>query len=116
MIQVEGLQKRFGAVQALQAHSWPGNVRELENRVNRAAILAEGEIVTAMDLGFAESGQAAEELPFLNLREVRNRAEAETVRRALALADGNVSRAAELLGVSRPTLYDLMERGRLATR
>ena len=99
-----------GAVQALQNHNWPGNVRELENRVNRAAILAEGDAVNATDLGLAEPEATAGELPFTNLRDVRNRAEAEALRRALALAEGNVSRAAELLGISRPTLYDLMER------
>ncbi len=103
------------ASRALQQHKWPGNVRELENRVNRAVILAEGDLVTATDLGLEEPAEAADDTPpFLNLREVRTRAESEAVRRALTLADGNVSRAAELLGVSRPTLYDLMERGGLA--
>ncbi|MFZ1906542.1 MAG: PEP-CTERM-box response regulator transcription factor [Steroidobacteraceae bacterium] len=96
------------AVAATQSYSWPGNVRELENRVNAAAIMAEGNLVTAADLSLtqAQSGEAA----LLTLREVRQRAEAQAVQRALAVAGGNISKAAELLGVTRPTLYDLMAR------
>jgi two-component system NtrC family response regulator len=104
---------RFGirALQAIQGYGWPGNIRELENRVNRAAIMAEGREVTIEDLGF-EPG-AEKPLDFLNLREVRQRAELGAVRGALAISGGNVSRAAELLGITRPTLYDLMERAGL---
>ena len=96
------------AVAATQSYSWPGNVRELENRVNAAAIMAEGNLVTAADLSLTQpqSGEAA----LLTLREVRQRAEAQAVQRALAVAGGNISKAAELLGVTRPTLYDLMAR------
>jgi two-component system NtrC family response regulator len=95
------------ALEALESHPWPGNVRELENRVKTAVIMAEGPLVSALDLGLANG--AAEERP-LNLREVRARAERTAILQALARSDDNVSRAAELLGVSRPTLYDLMER------
>jgi two-component system NtrC family response regulator len=96
------------AIAAIERHPWPGNVRELENRVNSAAIMSEGKLISAADLalGAAESGEA-EVLP---LREVRQRAETAAVQRALAMTGGNIAKAAELLGVTRPTLYDLMER------
>ncbi|MEE8275238.1 MAG: PEP-CTERM-box response regulator transcription factor [Alphaproteobacteria bacterium] len=93
------------ALAALANHSWPGNVRELENRVKRAVIMAEGNRITAQDL---ELDAPDEEAPLPSLKEVRERAEREALQRALAQVDGNVSRAAKLLGVSRPTLYDLM--------
>jgi two-component system NtrC family response regulator len=95
------------AVQAIESYSWPGNVRELENKINGAVIMAEGKQVTALDLGLnAGDGDA---MP-LNLREVRHAAELSALNRALALTDGNISRAAELLGITRPTFYDLMQR------
>jgi two-component system NtrC family response regulator len=96
------------AVTAIERYAWPGNVRELENRINAAAIMAEGKLLGADDLML--QAPSAEEAPLLALREVRARAESEAVQRALAIAGGNISRAAELLGVTRPTLYDLMER------
>ncbi|MGQ0834926.1 MAG: PEP-CTERM-box response regulator transcription factor [Gammaproteobacteria bacterium] len=95
------------AVRAIEQNPWPGNVRELENRVNRAAIMIEGRLVSSQDLGLAPTEETDD---FLNLRDVRQRAEAQAVRRALAITAGNVSKAAELLGVTRPTLYALMER------
>jgi two-component system, NtrC family, response regulator len=95
------------ALVAIQNHSWPGNVRELENKVRAAVIMASGPLITADDLGFGgNTGQFA----FLNLKAVRSQAEKQAVMQALALTDGNVSRATDLLGVSRPTLYDLMEK------
>ncbi len=100
------------ALAAIQSYSWPGNVRELENRVNRAAIVADGMVVSAADLGFTASSVVGS---FLNLREVRQRAEFQALRSALALADGKVSRAAELLGITRPTIYGLMERAGIHT-
>ena len=96
------------AIQAIEQYPWPGNVRELENKVNAAAIMAEGKLVSAEDLSLEVP--AAAEVEILPLREVRQRAETAAVQRALAIAGGNISRAAELLGVTRPTLYDLMER------
>ena len=96
------------AIAGIEQYSWPGNVRELENRVTSAAIMAEGKLVTATDL--ALQAPASEEGETLLLREVRQRAETAAVQRALAIAAGNISKAAELLGVTRPTLYDLMER------
>ena len=105
--------RRFAddAVGAILAHSWPGNIRELENRINSAAIMAEGKFITAADLGL---GTTATQAQVLNLRAVRQNAERQAVRAALAAANGNISRAAELLGITRPTLYDLMERNELA--
>jgi two-component system NtrC family response regulator len=92
------------AANALRQHPWRGNVRELEGRVKRAAIMAESAVVTAGDLDLAQP-----EAPrSLDLREARARAERETIELALAEAAGNISKAAGLLGVSRPTLYDLL--------
>jgi two-component system NtrC family response regulator len=95
------------AIRAIQAHPWPGNVRELENRIKGAVIMAEGVVVAANDLGLKDPGEDPE---YLNLRVARQRAEVQAARQALAVARGNLSRAAELLGVTRPTLYDLIER------
>ena len=97
------------AIAAIEKYPWPGNVRELENRVNAAAIMAEGKLVTAKDLSL-EPPATESETEVLPLRDVRQRAEAQAVQRALAIAGGNMSKAAELLGVTRPTLYDLVER------
>lgn len=95
------------ALEAIQNYSWPGNVRELENKIKRAVIMAEGNKVTLndLDLPFCR----VEPLPF-NLKKVRDSAEKSAIARAISYADGNVSRAAELLGVTRPTLYNLMEK------
>ncbi len=95
------------ALQAIQAHRWPGNVRELENKINGAVILAEGKQVTARDLDLDGAPQAP--VP-LNLRQVRDQAERQAIVRALSMDKGNISKAAELLGISRPTLYDLMNK------
>jgi len=111
---LQQLSERFGkptrglapdAIRAIQAHRWPGNVRELENRIKGAVIMAEGAVVTAGDLGLEDPGDEPE---YLNLRVARQRAEAQAVRQSLAVARGNLSRAADLLGVTRPTLYDLL--------
>ena len=94
------------AIQAIEAHAWPGNVRELENYVKRAVIMADGSIIRAADLGLQPvNGDEA-----LNLRQVRDEAEKQAVIRVLGRVNGNMSRAAELLGISRPTLYDLLDR------
>jgi two-component system NtrC family response regulator len=91
---------------AIDSYAWPGNVREMENRIKAAVIMAEGKLVTAEDLGLV-AGDAAGSL---NLRVARQAAEAKAIREAMIRAEGNISRAAELLGVTRPTLYDLMEK------
>jgi two-component system, NtrC family, response regulator len=95
------------ALAAIEAYPWPGNVRELENRVKAAVVLADSPLITAEHLGLPATGGGAQ---FLNIREARARAEREAVQRALAVSGGNMSVAADLLGVSRPTLYDLVER------
>ncbi len=95
------------AVAAIERHGWPGNVREMENCIKRAVIMSDGNRIEAADLDLPGAQQEAEPL---NLRQVREAAEREAVLRALARVDGNIARAAELLGVSRPTLYDLIGR------
>jgi two-component system NtrC family response regulator len=94
------------ALAAIDAWSWPGNVRELENRIKRAVIMADDARVTAADLDL--SAPASDALP-INLKAARERADRRTIRLALARTDGNISGASRLLGVSRPTLYDLMK-------
>ncbi len=102
------------ALRAIEAHAWPGNVRELINVVKRAAIMADGSRVTAQDLGLklaeAPTPACAAEHTDLDLRRIRETAERQAIVTALARSNGNVLRAAEMLGVSRPTLYDLMHR------
>jgi len=93
------------ALAAIESHNWPGNVRELENCVRRAVIMADGPQIGPADMGLAEGGMPEASV---NLRKVREAAEYQAMIRALALADGNILKAAEHLGVSRPTLYDLM--------
>lgn len=97
------------ALRAIEAHSWPGNIRELENCIKRATIMADGSQVTADDLGLAVPAGEQDDAS-LDLRTVRDEAEKKAVIAALARSNGNVLKAAELLGVSRPTLYDLMHR------
>lgn len=98
------------AIRAIQAHKWPGNVRELENRIKGAVIMSEGAVVTANDLGLQDPGEDPE---YLNLRVARQRAEVQAVRQSLAVARGNLSQAAKLLGITRPTLYDLLARNQI---
>jgi two-component system NtrC family response regulator len=95
------------AVAAIEGHGWAGNVRELENAIKRAVIMADGNRVTADDLGLTAPDDTLEGL---NLRQVRDEAERKAVLRVLSRTNGNVARAADILGVSRPTLYDLMNR------
>lgn len=97
------------AVRAVEAHTWPGNIRELENCVKRATIMADGNVITGEDIGLAPSDASAAE-ESLDLRAARDAAEKKTIIAALGRVDGNIVKAAELLGVSRPTLYDLMHR------
>jgi two-component system NtrC family response regulator len=93
------------AVQALRQYAWPGNVRELENRVRRAVIMSEGSRVTAADLEIAEAVEAV--VP-RTLKEAREAVERELVQQSLRRHGGKISRAAEELGISRPTFYELL--------
>ena len=95
------------ALAAIDAWTWPGNVRELENRVKRAAIMADGKLVTAADLDLQEG--AEDDPDVLNLKSARERADRKVIRHALARSEGNISNTARLLGISRPTLYDLLK-------
>ena len=109
---LQGLPERTlgeGAEVRLMAHAWPGNVRELENRLKRAVIMADGKLVTAADLdlnGGSDEESAADQI---NLKAVRDAADRKAIRRAVARTEGNISNAAKLLGISRPTLYDLIK-------
>jgi two-component system, NtrC family, response regulator len=96
-----------GALAAIKEYPWPGNVRELENRVKRAVVMSDGSLLAAADLGLSAAGEAPRSLA---ISDARARAEKEVVQLALAQAGSNLTKAAKLLGVSRPTLYDLMQR------
>ncbi|WP_420474422.1 PEP-CTERM-box response regulator transcription factor [Noviherbaspirillum sp. ST9] len=95
------------ALSRIESYAWPGNVREMENSIKRAVIMADGPQITAEDLGLAASSEPDEPL---NLRQVRDEAGHKALIKALARVDGNAVKAAELLGISRPTLYDLMNK------
>ncbi len=95
------------ALAAIDAWHWPGNVRELENRVKRAVIMADGKLVAAADLDLAAPDE--DEAQVLNLKCAREAADRKVIRHALARSEGNISSTAKLLGISRPTLYDLLK-------
>ncbi len=95
------------AMRAIENYSWPGNVRELENRIKRAVIMAEGTKISPADL---ELGVHHAKDEYLNLKEAREAMEKELIQKALARTKDNVTRAAEALGISRPTLYEMMEK------
>jgi two-component system NtrC family response regulator len=103
--QVKGLAP--DALAALDAWQWPGNVRELENRMKRAVIMADGKHVTAADLDLDGEREAGGDV--VNLKAAREMADRRAIRRAIARTDGNISGAAKMLGISRPTLYDLLK-------
>jgi two-component system, NtrC family, response regulator len=98
------------AVRAIEQHPWPGNVRELLNAVKRASIMCEGDRLTPEDLGLPSPTDNVGERSDLDLRSVREAAERQAILAALARTNDNVVKSAEMLGVSRPTLYDLMRR------
>jgi two-component system NtrC family response regulator len=99
------------ALAAIESWPWPGNVRELENRMKRAVIMADTARLSAVDLDLGEAGNE----DFLNLRAARERADRSAIRMALARTESNVSNAAKLLGISRPTLYDLLKQYNIDT-
>ena len=101
------------ALAAIDTWNWPGNVRELENRVKRAVIMADGKMVSAEDLDLGERAEDGEMA--LNLKQAREAADRRMIRQALARSQGNISMTAKLLGISRPTLYDLLKQYDLQT-
>jgi two-component system NtrC family response regulator len=102
------------AIRAIETYPWPGNVRELSNKIRRAVAMAEGPLITPEDLDLpwdtAQAGRVA------SLREARERLESEMIAQALARHDGNLSRVAEELRISRPTLYALLRKYRIRER
>ncbi len=99
------------ALSTMDSYSWPGNVRELQNRIKRAVIMSDGKQISATDL---ELDKTATKAMNFNLREIREKAERQAILRALTNVNGKVAPAAELLGVSRPTLYDLIKKLKIA--
>jgi two-component system NtrC family response regulator len=97
-----------GAIHALQDYEWPGNVRELENRIKRAVVMGEGSVVRAEDLDLPSDYQADTKKP--TLKDVREKLERDFIEKALVTNNWNVALTAEEIGVSRPTLYDLMKK------
>ena len=100
------------AAEAIDAHNWPGNVRELENRIKRAVIMADARTISAADLDLGPR-QPTDQMRAINLRAAREVADRRAIRQAMARTDNNISGAAKLLGISRPTLYDLIKQYQL---
>ncbi|MCY7339394.1 MAG: PEP-CTERM-box response regulator transcription factor [Sphingomonas bacterium] len=107
-VKVQGLAP--DAIEAVDGYPWPGNVRELENRIKRAVIMADGKLLGAADLDLS---QHSGERPAINLRAAREVADRKAIRQALTRTENNISSAAKLLGISRPTLYDLIKQYQL---
>jgi len=97
------------ATAAIEHYKWPGNIREMQNKLKRAVIMCENKLVNPDDLGLQEASAIS-----INLRHVRREAEKTAVRKAISMTEGNISSAAKLLGVTRPTLYDLVKKYKLA--
>jgi two-component system NtrC family response regulator len=95
------------AIYAIERYEWPGNVRELENRIKRAVIMAEGKKLNIADL---EMGTPKPKYEEMGLKEARDTLEKELVKKALSRNHSNITKAAQELSISRPTLYDLMEK------
>lgn len=99
------------AMNAIKTYEWPGNVREMINKVKRATIMANGKQITAQDLELSDTPNIDEEA--LNLRQIRDSAETMAIQQAISVAEGNMAKASRLLGISRPTLYSMMEKHNL---
>ncbi|MGK0442062.1 MAG: two-component system NtrC family response regulator [Pseudohongiellaceae bacterium] len=99
------------ASQTIEAYHWPGNIRELENKIKRAVIMCETKHISAEDLGITTQAEFS-----INLRQVRHDAEKNAIKLAISMSDGNYSAAAKLLGVTRPTLYDLVKKYDLSNK
>lgn len=96
------------AINAMLGHRWPGNIRELQNKLKSAVIMADNKFICAEDLGL--SAQQSATAPTMTLRKVRELAETQAIRHAYNLSNGNLSKTADVLGVTRPTLYALIEK------
>lgn len=94
------------AITAIESYNWPGNVREMENRIKRAVIMADNKMISCEDLGLCSNNEGLS----LNLRQVRSEAEKNAITRALCISDNNITAAAKLLGITRPTFYDLIKK------
>jgi two-component system NtrC family response regulator len=103
------------AIAALTAHDWPGNIRELQNRIRRALGTTMDRVITPVDLGLEDIPLKQEAQKLATLKEARETAERNAVRRALALSGNNISQAAKLLEISRPTLHDLLKKHGICT-
>lgn len=93
------------ATEMIESYDWPGNIREMENRIKRGVVMCEDKLVSSEDLGLFTENELT-----LNLREVRAKAERAAILRAMTMSDYNISSTAKLLGVTRPTLYDLIKK------
>ena len=108
-----GLDFSADAIASMEAYDWPGNVRELESRIKRGVIMADGQQISPEDLEL-ESASTTEPMP-LNLKEVREAAERKAIIRAMSHCNENITEVANVLGITRPTLYTLLEKLDLKT-
>jgi len=108
---VKGLKLSSEAIQAIDSYNWPGNVRELENKIKRAVILSQNKNISPQDLGLGSDDEP--DKPFATLQEVRERSEMEHLKKALVVADWNISKVSRQLATSRTTLYELIEKYKL---
>jgi two-component system NtrC family response regulator len=99
-----------GTMAAMIANRWPGNVRELQSRIRRALGTTTSRIIQPSDLGLEDARMDSEEQKLLTLKQARETAEIKSIQRALALSGNNISQAARLLEISRPTLHDLLSK------
>ena len=98
------------AIEAIEMYEWPGNIREMENKIKRAVIMSEDKFISPLDLALPITQSLN-----INLRDVRQQAEVKAIKKALSATDNNLSSAAKLLGVTRPTLYDLLKKYSIQT-
>ncbi|KKC99142.1 MULTISPECIES: PEP-CTERM-box response regulator transcription factor [Photobacterium] len=97
------------AIRAMLQHNWPGNIRELQNKVKSAVIMSDNKFISSLDLALQPIEDDLEPMAF-NLRQVREAAEKQAIAKALSLSNGNMSHTANILGITRPTLYSLMDK------